>query len=161
MFVRPLVCVIVDVESLQLCKSIPHSQIMIRSIFLYLDRTYAVPNASILSIWWVVEPQPWSVINFFLVFCDPCHFCRPHRDLGLELFGSCVISQEHVQRRIVKGVLALIQKERCVIHFLMRRWWGWGRERKREKKKRGTGREYNTIYALITTDVTRVSTEAC
>ena len=31
------------------------SQIMIRSIFLYLDRTYAVPNSTLLSIWYVVS----------------------------------------------------------------------------------------------------------
>jgi len=58
---------------------------MIRSIFLYLDRTYAVPSSSLFSIW----------------------------DLGLEQFGSLIISQGRVQGRVVKGTLALIHKERC------------------------------------------------
>ena len=30
---------------------------MIRSIFLYLDRTYAVPSTSLLSIWYVCHPS--------------------------------------------------------------------------------------------------------
>lgn len=59
--------------------------IMIRSIFLYLDRTYAVPSTSLLSIW----------------------------DLGLDLFGSLIVSQGRVRNRVVKGILALIHRERC------------------------------------------------
>jgi cullin-4 len=58
---------------------------MIRSIFLYLDRTYAVPNTSVLSIW----------------------------DMGLELFGCHIIAPDRVQNRVVKGTLSLITKERC------------------------------------------------
>lgn len=38
--------------------------------------------------------------------------CLPLRDLGLELFGTLVVAQGRVQERVVKGVLALIHKER-------------------------------------------------
>ena len=31
------------------------------------------------------------------------------------MFGSCVINQDHVQRRTVKGILALIRRERYVL----------------------------------------------
>lgn len=59
--------------------------IMIRSIFLYLDRTYAMANPSVSSIW----------------------------DLGLELFGSLIVNRGKVQGRVIKGIIALINKERC------------------------------------------------
>ncbi|CAI8003654.1 Cullin-4A [Geodia barretti] len=61
-----------------------NQMIMIRSIFLYLDRTYAVPSTSVLSIW----------------------------DMGLDLFGCHIISPARVQNRVVKGILSLITKER-------------------------------------------------
>ncbi len=41
---------------------------------------------------------------------QPC--VHSGRDLGLEQFGSLVVSQGRVQGRVVKGVLALIHKER-------------------------------------------------
>ncbi|XP_076337689.1 cullin 4 [Tachypleus tridentatus] len=59
--------------------------IMIRSIFLYLDRTYVLQNASVASIW----------------------------DLGLELFRIHIISNQLVQSRTVEGLLVLIGEERC------------------------------------------------
>lgn len=62
-----------------------HQMIMIRSIFLYLDRTYAVPHQSLPALW----------------------------DLGLELFGSLIITKPRIQERVLKGVLAAIQRERC------------------------------------------------
>ena len=37
-----------------------------------------------------------------------------HRDLGLDLFGSLIISQGRVRNRVVKGILALIHRERFV-----------------------------------------------
>ena len=49
---------------------------------------------------------PLTLLSFY-----PIHL---YRDLGLELFGSCLINQEHVQRRIVKGILALIHRERYI-----------------------------------------------
>lgn len=61
-----------------------HQMIMIRSIFLYLDRTYVLQNPSVLSIW----------------------------DMGLELFRRCIIINPLVQTRIVEGLLMLIEKER-------------------------------------------------
>ncbi|OAD56053.1 Cullin-4B [Eufriesea mexicana] len=60
--------------------------IMIRSIFLYLDRTYVLQNPSILSIW----------------------------DMGLHLFRVYIVLNNLVQTRTVEGLLMLIEKERQV-----------------------------------------------
>lgn len=57
---------------------------MVRSIFLYLDRTYVLQTPSILSIW----------------------------DLGLDLFRRCVLTNQLVQTRTVDGILMLIEQER-------------------------------------------------
>lgn len=61
-----------------------HQMIMIRSIFLYLDRTYVLQSPAILSIW----------------------------DMGLELFRHFILQYTLVQTRIVEGLLMLIEKER-------------------------------------------------
>ncbi|KAF5297248.1 hypothetical protein FQR65_LT10020 [Abscondita terminalis] len=61
-----------------------HQMIMIRSIFLYLDRTYVLQNAHIPSIW----------------------------DMGLDLFRQYIMANALVQTRIVEGLLMLIEKER-------------------------------------------------
>ncbi|XKL62754.1 hypothetical protein PGB90_002587 [Kerria lacca] len=58
--------------------------IMIRSIFLYLDRTFVLQNASVSSIW----------------------------DMGLDMFRQHIILNNLVQSRIVDGLLMLIEKER-------------------------------------------------
>lgn len=58
--------------------------IMIRSIFLYLDRTYVLQNSSILSIW----------------------------DLGLHLFRIHIVDNKMVESRTIEGLLSLIEKER-------------------------------------------------
>ncbi|XP_017839867.1 cullin-4A [Drosophila busckii] len=58
--------------------------IMIRSIFLYMDRTYVLQNSSIHSIW----------------------------DMGLDLFRIHFAQNSVVQKRTVEGLLALIEKER-------------------------------------------------
>jgi len=58
--------------------------IMIRSIFLFLDRTYVLQNSSILSIW----------------------------DMGLDLFRQHIISDKVVESRTVEGLLRLIERER-------------------------------------------------
>ncbi|XP_074658437.1 cullin-4B-like [Tubulanus polymorphus] len=58
--------------------------IMIRSIFLFLDRTYVLQNSAIASIW----------------------------DMGLELFRLYIISNHLVQTRTVDGLLVLIERER-------------------------------------------------
>ncbi|KAF4527830.1 hypothetical protein B566_EDAN016314 [Ephemera danica] len=58
--------------------------IQIRSIFLYLDRTYVLQNATIHSIW----------------------------DMGLDLFRNHIIMNQMVQTRTVEGLLMLIEKER-------------------------------------------------
>nr|CAD7199683.1 unnamed protein product [Timema douglasi]CAD7262933.1 unnamed protein product [Timema shepardi]CAD7405403.1 unnamed protein product [Timema poppensis] len=65
---------------------ISHCQqmIMIRSIFLYLDRTYVLQNPAIPSIW----------------------------DMGLDLFRSYFMSNNVVLARTVEGILMLIEKER-------------------------------------------------
>lgn len=61
-----------------------HQMIMIRSIFLYLDRTYVLQNAQIASIW----------------------------DMGLDLFRQYIMANTLVQTRVVEGLLMLIEKER-------------------------------------------------
>jgi len=78
-------------ESVLFLKDIDHcwqahcrQMIMIRSIFLFLDRTYVLQTSSILSIW----------------------------DMGLELFRLHIISHPLVQNRTVDGLLQLIEKER-------------------------------------------------
>ncbi|XP_063703800.1 cullin-4A [Culicoides brevitarsis] len=58
--------------------------IMIRSIFLYLDRTYVLQNPTVHSIW----------------------------DMGLELFRDHIAMNTSVQSRTVEGILMLIEKER-------------------------------------------------
>uniref|UniRef100_A0A8D8NJT0 Cullin-4A n=1 Tax=Culex pipiens TaxID=7175 RepID=A0A8D8NJT0_CULPI len=58
--------------------------IMIRSIFLYLDRTYVLQNPTVHSIW----------------------------DMGLELFRDHIAMNTLVQARTVEGILILIEKER-------------------------------------------------
>lgn len=58
--------------------------IMIRSIFLYLDRTYVLQNPTVHSIW----------------------------DMGLDLFRNHIAVNATVQKRTVEGLLHLIEKER-------------------------------------------------
>ncbi|XP_048396253.2 cullin-4A-like isoform X1 [Stegostoma tigrinum] len=58
--------------------------IMIRSIFLFLDRTYVLQSSMLPSIW----------------------------DIGLELFRTHVINDRIVQTKTIDGILLLIQKER-------------------------------------------------
>ncbi|KAF7269567.1 hypothetical protein GWI33_017456 [Rhynchophorus ferrugineus] len=60
-----------------------NQMIMVRSIFLYLDRTYILQN-HVSSIW----------------------------DVGLELFGKYILLNALVQTRVVEGLLMLIEKER-------------------------------------------------
>nr|XP_031532016.1 cullin-4A [Vicugna pacos] len=58
--------------------------IMIRSIFLFLDRTYVLQNSMLPSIW----------------------------DMGLELFRNHIISDKMVQTKTIDGILLLIGRER-------------------------------------------------
>ncbi|XP_044635601.1 cullin-4A [Equus asinus] len=58
--------------------------IMIRSIFLFLDRTYVLQNSMLPSIW----------------------------DMGLELFRNHIISDKMVQSKTIDGILLLIERER-------------------------------------------------
>ncbi|XP_050438117.1 cullin-4B [Adelges cooleyi] len=58
--------------------------LMIRSIFLYLDRTYVLQNPNVNSIW----------------------------DMGLNLFRHHIMLNTNVQNRTVDGLLLLIEKER-------------------------------------------------
>jgi cullin-4 len=58
--------------------------IMIRSIFLFLDRTYVLQNSAVASLW----------------------------DMGLDLFRVHIISNSIVQTRTVDGILLLIERER-------------------------------------------------
>ncbi|XP_073810981.1 cullin 4 [Musca autumnalis] len=58
--------------------------IMMRSIFLYLDRTYVLQNPTVQSIW----------------------------DMGLDLFRTHIALNSLVQKRTVEGLLMLIEKER-------------------------------------------------
>ncbi|XP_077014848.1 cullin-4A isoform X3 [Tamandua tetradactyla] len=58
--------------------------IMIRSIFLFLDRTYVLQNSMLPSIW----------------------------DTGLELFRNHIVSDKMVQSKTIDGILLLIERER-------------------------------------------------
>ncbi|KAM5147540.1 cullin-4A isoform 2-T2 [Callospermophilus lateralis] len=58
--------------------------IMVRGIFLFLDRTYVLQNSLLPSIW----------------------------DMGLELFRNHIISDKMVQSKTIDGILLLIQRER-------------------------------------------------
>ena len=58
--------------------------IMIRSIFLFLDRTYVLQTSSVMSIW----------------------------DMGLDLFRSNIVGHHIVQNKTVEGLLQLISRER-------------------------------------------------
>ncbi|XP_015235863.1 PREDICTED: cullin-4A [Cyprinodon variegatus] len=58
--------------------------IMIRSIFLFLDRTYVLQNSLLPSIW----------------------------DTGLELFRTHIVSDAAIQKRTVEGILEQIELER-------------------------------------------------
>lgn len=58
--------------------------IMVRSIFLFLDRTYVLQHATVLSIW----------------------------EMGLDLFRRCILTHQLVQTRTVDGILMLIEQER-------------------------------------------------
>ncbi|XP_060039727.1 cullin-4A isoform X2 [Erinaceus europaeus] len=59
--------------------------IMIRSIFLFLDRTYVLHNSTLPSLW----------------------------DMGLELFRNHIISDRAVQAKTIDGILLLIARERA------------------------------------------------
>ncbi|GAB0195185.1 cullin-4B [Grus japonensis] len=77
------------VEAIQNSTSIKYNleelyQIMIRSIFLFLDRTYVLQNSMLPSIW----------------------------DMGLELFRTHIISDQKVQNKTIDGILLLIERER-------------------------------------------------
>ncbi|XP_055919720.1 cullin-4A [Eupeodes corollae] len=65
-------------------QSFCHQMIMMRSIFLYLDRTYVLQNPTVHSIW----------------------------DMGLDLFRTHIALNSLVQKRTVEGLLLLIEKER-------------------------------------------------
>lgn len=58
--------------------------IMIRSVFLFLDRTFVLQNASIISLW----------------------------DLGLEVFRDIIMNNDNVRSRTLSGLLKLIATER-------------------------------------------------
>ncbi|XP_062522147.1 cullin-4A-like isoform X2 [Corticium candelabrum] len=58
--------------------------LMIRSIFLFLDRTYVMQNSTVISLW----------------------------EMGLELFKVHVASQDTVKSKAVDGILCLIESER-------------------------------------------------
>lgn len=61
-----------------------NQMLMIRSIALYLDRTYVIQNANVRSLW----------------------------DMGLQLFRKHLSSCPEVEHKTVSGLLKLIEKER-------------------------------------------------
>lgn len=61
-----------------------HSKFYIRSIFLYLDRTYVIQTAGVSSLW----------------------------DLGLQLWRDNIIIEPDIERKLVFGLLSLIERER-------------------------------------------------
>ena len=62
-------------------------QIMIRSIFLYLDRTYVLQTAGLKSLW----------------------------DMGLDLFRTNIMDDVSLKQATVSGICAEIEKERFVL----------------------------------------------
>lgn len=84
--------------------------IMIRSIFLYLDRTFVLQNASVPSIWYA-GPLLVALLFIRLRFVIRVYFL-PSRDMGLDMFRQHIILNHLVQSRIVDGLLMLIEKER-------------------------------------------------
>uniref|UniRef100_A0A8K9XI34 Cullin-4A n=1 Tax=Oncorhynchus mykiss TaxID=8022 RepID=A0A8K9XI34_ONCMY len=81
----PLHCVLSFLKRMNRCwQDHCRQTIMIRSIFLFLDRTYVLQNSLLPSIW----------------------------DTGLELFRNHIVSDGAVQKRTVDGILEQIERER-------------------------------------------------
>eukprot|EP00741_Cyanophora_paradoxa_P010023 tig00000157_g9709.t1 len=62
-----------------------NQMLTIRSIFLYLDRTYVIQTANVRSLW----------------------------EMGLQLFRKYLTQHKEVEEKTIQGLLALIEKERC------------------------------------------------
>lgn len=62
--------------------------LLIRSIFLYLDRTYKVQNSSFVTIW----------------------------DMGLDAFRSNIVCSKDIGLRLTKGLMTLIENDRVGTH---------------------------------------------
>jgi len=62
---------------------------MIRSIFLYLDRTYVLQTSGLHSLW----------------------------EMGLDLFRGHIMNIPEVRKRVVEGLLLVIEKERYAIYI--------------------------------------------
>uniref|UniRef100_A0A673ZND1 Cullin-4B n=1 Tax=Salmo trutta TaxID=8032 RepID=A0A673ZND1_SALTR len=81
----PFLCVTLFLKKIDKCwQDHCRQMIMIRSIFLFLDRTYVLQNSMLPSVW----------------------------DMGLELFRFYIISDMKVQSKTIDGILLLIEKER-------------------------------------------------
>lgn len=78
---------------------------MIRSIFLYLDRTFVLKSNSILSLWSVITSILFNVTSHgcIVIFC---------RDMGLDLFRKHVLNNNRIRKRTIEGILEMIQLER-------------------------------------------------
>lgn len=89
------------------------SQIMIRSIFLFLDRTYVLQNSMLPSIWWVITVDCFRAVwGCFLLKVSVEQDALVCRDMGLELFRFYIISDLKVQSKTIDGILLLIERER-------------------------------------------------
>lgn len=80
--------------------------LLIRSIFLQLDRTYVLNSAGLLSIWYVpllLAERRASLTSIIL------------RDLGLDLFQHSVLADEGIAQRVTSCLLHLVEQERCVL----------------------------------------------
>src|SRR5689334_8100581 len=67
---------------------------MIRSIFLYLDRTYVIQSGGVRGIW----------------------------DMGLQLFRTHIMSNSEIEKKSVSSLVELIEQERfiwCKLSFLI------------------------------------------
>ncbi|KAL5004108.1 hypothetical protein ScPMuIL_017564 [Solemya velum] len=81
----PFLCFVMFLKCMDNCwQAHCRQMIMIRSIFLFLDRTYVLQNSSVMSIW----------------------------DMGLDLFRSHIVGHILVQARTVDGLLQFIERER-------------------------------------------------
>jgi len=81
--------------------------LLVRSVFLHLDRTYVLQSPTLLSIWSVVFlPPSRRLAAPVLTSSSSC------RDLGLSLFQDSVLSDSTISSRITSATLDLVGLER-------------------------------------------------
>ncbi|MCP9263411.1 Cullin-4A [Dirofilaria immitis] len=90
--------------------------INIRSVFLYLDRTFVLHNPTVTSLWNSDMPNHFGLKKLCLrnqnigLLHTP-KWRRP-LDMGLEIFRDEVMDNERVRKRSIDGLLKMIEQER-------------------------------------------------